>query len=368
MLIMQNLDITQLDNTVKPADILYYMKLIETMTIKDVYNQYYSKKYNGVYTTFTRKVEKWKKKISTDNSLLECANLAYSFKPYKSTVQLNKQGEIVQTWIKQDANIENYIESILNAIRDNVQPIKHEINTININENRLLEIPLADMHFGVCDYDYYIKTRDRLIAIINRHTWDEIHLIIGQDLFHNDDFEGRTTKGTPIEKVDMQKAWNDAKQFYYDIILECINKCKNIYIHYSKGNHDKSIGWTFVQLLKAMFPTLNYDDSLKARKCIYWNKCFIGFGHCEYSKSKSNDLFKQFVLEYPIEYSNSLIREIHCGHLHHETDSDEGIMVRRLPSGNKTDEWSENEGFIGTHKRFMIFEYEPGYLATINYI
>ena len=145
-------------------------------------------------------------------------------------------------------------------------------------------------------------------------------------------------------------------------------KSKNIFVHYSKGNHDKSIGWTFVQLLKAIFPNLKYDDSLKSRKCIYWDGCFIGFGHCDYKKSKSNDLFKQFVLEYPVEYSKSHVREIHCGHLHHETGEDEGIMIRRLPTGNKTDEWHEEEGFIGGHKRFMVFEYEPNFLATIHYV
>lgn len=356
-------------NTVSNDDKLFYLKLKETLTCKEIYNQYYSKKYPGLYSTFERKFYTWKSKMETDTKLLETANLAYTGKTYKSTVQVNKNGEIVQAWIKNNNNVEDYINEIITAIKENVSPIEYKENVQNIiSDERLLEIPLNDMHFGVCDYDYYSVTRDRLIKIINKFNWSEIHLIVGQDLFHNDDFEGRTTKGTNINKVDMQKAWNDAKQFYYDIITTCINKSQNIFIHYSKGNHDKTIGWTFVQMLKTMFPTLNFDDSLKARKCIYWNKCFIGFGHCEYAKSKSTDLFKQFVLEYPVEYSQSTIREIHCGHLHHEDDKDEGMMIRRLPSGTKTDEWSENEGFVGTHKRFMIFEYEPGHLASINYV
>jgi hypothetical protein len=362
------LDTTTAYNNVSLDDILFYIKLNETMTKKEIYDKYYSKKYKYSLDTFRKYMSIWNEKINNDTELLHSANLAYQFKPYKSTVQIDKEGNVIQAWIKQNKNEDEYYEMLLRAINENVQPINYDINLEDLIDNRLLEIPLFDMHFGLCDYKYYEQTRNRLIAIIKKHKWDEIHLIVGQDLFHNDDFEGRTTKGTLIEKVNMQQAWNDAKQFYYDIIMCSLTYCKNIHIHYSKGNHDKSISWTFVQLLKAMFPNLNYDDSLKPRKCIHWNGCFIGFGHCENKKSKPIDLFKQFVLEYPNEYANSTIREIHSGHLHHETGEDEGLMIRRLPTGNKIDEWNEEEGHVGAHKRFMVFEYEPNFLSAINYV
>lgn len=356
-------------NKVSDEDKLFYLKLKETMTCKDIYIQYYSKKYTGTYSTFERKLYNWRIKLQRDEALLETANLGYKSIPYKSTVQVNKDGEIVQAWIKNNNVIEDYVKDIILAIKENVKPIKYEKSNIFSNvENKLLEIPLFDMHFGINDYKYYEKTLTRIINIVNKHNWDEIHLIIGQDLFHNDDFEGRTTKGTNITKIDMQQAWNDAKSFYCNLIENCITYSSNIYIHYSKGNHDKTVGWTFIQLLKALFPDLNYDDSLKPRKHIYWNGCFIGFGHCEYKKSKNDDLFKQFVLEHPIDYSKSTVKEIHTGHLHHEDGSDLGLMIRRLPTGGKTDDWSENEGFIGAHKRFMIFEYEPHFLSAINYV
>ena len=358
----------QLHEKVSNEDKLFYLKLKETMTCKDIYNQYYSKKYKASFVSFEHKIYDWRKKFEKDEQLLEVANLKYECKPYKSTVQVNKNGEIVQAWIKNNNGVEDYVNEIINAIKENVKPLKYKINDLIDNENKLLEIPLFDMHFGVNDYEYYSNTLSRIINIIKKHKWDEIHVIIGQDLFHNDDFEGRTTKGTNIGKVDMQKAWNDAKLFYQELLIIGMQYSKNIYIHYSKGNHDKSIGWTFIQLLKALFPNLNYDDSLKPRKHIYWNGCFIGFGHCEYKKSKNEDLFKQFVLEYPVDYSKSTVKEIHAGHLHHEDGRDIGLMIRRLPTGGRTDDWSEEEGFIGAHKRFMIFEYEPHFLSAINYV
>lgn len=348
-------------------DKLFYVKLKETMTCKEIYEQHYSKKYAGSFSAFERKLYIWKSKLKRDAQILDVANLNFKCKPYRSTVQVNKNGDIVQAWIKND-NVENYVNDIINAIKENVKPINYNIKTTTVRRETMLEIPLFDMHFGINDYEYYSDTLDRIINIINKSSWDEIHVIIGQDLFHNDDFEGRTTKGTNITKVDMQKAWNDAKVFYYNILCNCIKQSENVFVHYSKGNHDKTVSWTFIQLLKALFPNLNYDDSLKPRKHIYWKGCFIGFGHCEYKKSKNDDLFKQFVLEYPIEYSKSTVKEIHTGHLHHEDGHDLGLMIRRLPTAGKTDDWSENEGFVGAHKRFMVFEYEPNFLSTINYV
>ena len=348
-------------------EIKNYVKLSETLQYRQIYEQYYSKKYTAPFVTFSRNMANWKHKYLKDTKILDAANLAHKFEPYKSTVQVDKEGNVVQAWIKQNSNVEDYVKEILTAIKENVQPLEYEFTQID-DSNRMLEIPLFDMHFGLCDYNYYENTKNRILNIINKHYWDEIHFIVGQDLFHNDNFEGRTTKGTVIEKVNMQQAWNDAKQFYYELIIKSMNSSNKVVIHYSKGNHDKTIGWTFVQLLKALFPTLTYDDDLKPRKCIYWNGCFIGFGHCEYKRSKSKELFKQFIFEYPQEYAKSSIREIHSGHLHCESGEDDGIMIRRLPAGNKTDEWSSNNGFIGTHKRFMIFEYEPNFLVHIDYV
>lgn len=359
---------TQSHKKVSNEDIKFYLKLNQTFSYTEIYDTYFKDKYGLQFDTFRKKMSFWKKKFAVDEEMLESANLAYKFKPYRSTVQVDKKGNVVQAWIKQQTNVEDYISQILDAIKENIEPVKCKEFKGNLNDTKMLEIPLFDMHFGVCDYEYYNNTKERIISIINKNNWDEINLLIGQDLLHNDGFEGKTTKGTIIEKVDMKSAWEDAKKFYYELITAALEQSKKVKIYYSKGNHDKSFSWAFIQMLKVMFPSIIVDDSLKPRKCIHWRKCFIGFGHCEYNKSKVIDLFKQFILDFPVEYAESDIKEIHAGHLHYEQGKDEGIMVRRLPSGNKTDEWSADNGYIGAHKRFMIFEYEPDFLSAIYYV
>ena len=78
-------------------------------------------------------------------------------------------------------------------------------------------------------------------------------------------------------------------------------------------------------------------------------------------------LFQNFVLDFPQEFAAAKVREIHSGHLHRES-VDEGMMVRRLPSGVPTDEWSSNNGYVGAHKRFQIFEWAENRLKSTHYI
>src|SRR5699024_2530106 len=85
----------------------------------------------------------------------------------------------------------------------------------DIAEDYMLEIPLFDMHFGIADYDYYKPVLLQVIELIKQRTYKEINIIIGQDLFHNDDFRGRTASGREIEYTDITKAWEDARRFYY---------------------------------------------------------------------------------------------------------------------------------------------------------
>ena len=119
-------------------------------------------------------------------------------------------------------------------------------------------------------------------------------------------------------------------------------------------------------MLKERYPYLEVDDSLRPRKAILWDGCFIGFGHCEYT-NRTQDLFRDFVMDYPAEFAAASVREIHAGHLHRES-ADNGVMVRRLASAVPVDEWSNNNGYASAHKRFQIFEWSTGRLKAIYYI
>lgn len=336
------------------------------VTYAEIYNRYNSVLGSMSLKTFKRRALEWKHKMATDAEMLDRANLAYKFAPHASTVQINANGEVVQAWIKQ--HTENRLEELLEALRDNtpvvqVCPTKHE------QAEGMLEIPLFDMHFGIADIEYYRDTLAEILAIIESRKWDKIAIPVGQDLFHNDSIEnGITTKGTPIEKVNLKKAVYDAKTFYFNLIDAAIANANEVRVMYSPGNHDKTVGWLFVQILLERYGKDIVDDSLAERKVIWWNGCFIGITHGNKKTDTAQGLRGKFTIEFPALFATAKVREIHTGHLHRESSLDEyGVQVRRMSTGNKDDEWTIIEGYK-SQKRFMLFAWMPDRLKAIYYV
>ena len=335
-------------------------------TYAEIYNEHIKEISGMSLRSFKRRMLEWKTKIDIDTNMLNSANLAYKFSPHASTVQVNGKGEVIQAWIKQ--HTENRIEELIEALRDNtpvlqIQPTKHE------QAEGMLEIPLFDMHFGIADLEYYKDTLAEILGIIEGKRWDKIIIPVGQDLFHNDSIAaGTTTKGTLIEKVNLKKAVYDAKTFYFNIIDTAIGNANEVKVIYSPGNHDKTVGWLFVQILLERYGKGIVDDSMADRKAVWWEGCFIGITHGDKRTDTPQGLRGKFTIEFPALFATAKVREIHTGHLHNESCRDEyGVQVRRMSTGNKDDEWTITEGYKA-QKRFMLFEWMPNKLKAIYYV
>lgn len=255
-------------------------------------------------------------------------------------------------------------EKFLESVNEKVKPIN--VGRIIKSSKKLLEIPLYDMHFGVSDLEHY---ECHLIAILekieSRH-WDEILFVVGQDLLHNDNFRGQTASGTYIDKVDMEKAFDEALSFYSTLMHKAIEKSNRTKAIYVKGNHDESMSYGLFRVLKATFPEIVFDSSLKQRKAFVWEKVFIGLSHGDKGATR---ILENFISEFGKLIANAEVKEVHLGHLHTEKAKDQfGIMQRTLTTANKTDDWHDDNGFIGSNKRFQIFEYSPTKIDAIYYI
>lgn len=232
--------------------------------------------------------------------------------------------------------------------------------------SKLLEISLYDMHFGVSSLEYYQNHLEEIVYKIRSRSWEKILFVIGQDLLHNDNFKGQTANGTQIDKVDMEKAFDEAVAFYETLIKEALVKANEIDCIYVKGNHDESISYGLFRTLKATFPQVNFEGSMKQRKGFVWEKIFIGLTHGD---KGANRLMENFLSEYGKLIAQAEVKEIHAGHLHTEITKDKfGIVQRTLATANKTDDWHEDNGFVGANKRFQLFEYSPTTLDAIYYI
>lgn len=337
--------------------------------LREIYDNYFKKQFERPqnYESFRHSIRKWSTKIFADDFTLMSGTYE-GFVAHDATVQVSANGEIVQAWIKQKAE-DTDPEEFLKAIRESVDSYKYEPKTFE-NANSMLEIPLFDMHWGVAYMDYYEPVLNQILDYVYSHPWKRIVIPFGQDFFHNDSIvNGQTTKGTNIEKVDMMRAVKEGRQFICAIIdaaLECSDEVK---VLYSPGNHDRSISWMFIQVLLERYGPTVVDDSLEYRKVFTYGKNAIMATHGDSKQATPRALAQIFPISFPAEFAQANIREVHAGHLHHEGEADiHGVMVRRLSTGGKTDEWSDREDFVGAHKRFMLFEWGSEKLKSIHYI
>lgn len=344
----------------------------EGKTYREIYNSYFvhSVEEPAAFNGFRCMLQKWMRKHYPDDVTLEFGTYE-GFTAHDATVQVTKNGEIVQAWIKQKAN-DFDPEDFVAAIRAAVEPVDY-YPVCRDDATRMLEIPLFDMHWGVAFMDHYEPVLREILDLIDSREWDKIVIPFGQDFFHNDSIvNGQTTKGTVIEKVDMMRAVKEAKQFMYSMIDLAMTKASKVEILYTAGNHDRSISWMFMQVLSERYgkrSNVIVDDSLEYRKVITYGKNSIMITHGDSKQATAKNLAHIFPISFPEEFAYANVREVHAGHLHHEAEADiYGVMVRRLSSGGKTDDWSNREDFVGAHRRFMVFEWDQNKLASIHYI
>ena len=341
----------------------------EGRTCREIYDTYFKPETdsNASYNSFRSMIYRWSKKQWADTTTL-AAGTYEGFVAHDATVQVSNTGEIIQAWIKQKAE-EFDTKDFIKAIRESVEPFVYDSKVYD-NTDRMLEIPLFDMHWGVAFMDHYKPVLTDLLHLINSRTWNKIVIPFGQDFFHNDSIiNGQTTKGTVIEKVDMIRAVKEAKSFMYALIDTAIHRSNEVSVIYSAGNHDRSTSWMFMQVLLERYGPSVVDDTLEYRKVIRYGKNSIMITHGDSKQATAKNLAHIFPISFPEEFANADVREVHSGHLHHEAEADIfGVMVRRLCSGGKVDDWSNKEDFVGTHRRFMVFEWDQKKLASIHYI
>lgn len=352
------------------------LKMIEEgKTPKAIYESYYAQVVENpcALESFKRRLRGWKSKFRADTYTLDAGTYP-NFVAHDATVRVNGKGEVIEAWVKQKADVLD-VEAFLEGIKEHVEPYDYQIPMSAVLANQqvghnMLEIPLFDMHWGVATMEDYKETLDDIIQIMSAQRWAQIVIPFGQDFFHNDSIvKGETTKGTKIEKVDMQRAVKEAKQFIYAIIDLAIEVSSEVKVIYTPGNHDQSISWMFMQVLLERYGEEIVDDSMAYRKCFTFGANAIMVTHGQAKKSSTaKSLAPLFPIAFPLEFANATTREIHAGHLHHEEADACGAMVRRLSSAVPTDDWTDLEDFIGANKRFMLFEWSPKKLRSIHYI
>lgn len=228
----------------------------------------------------------------------------------------------------------------------------------------LLEIPVTDAHFGINSFKDYNSVRERIVNLIDNR--ERIVLMMGSDNLHVNGFDNQTVKGTQLEEVDVERAWEQAFLFYADIIENGLKYAGAVDVIYLPGNHDRDLSWALAKALERMYPQAEFDINMEQYKAFRYGRVAIGWTHGD--KGKPADFDRVFPAMFPDVFEGAVTREIHYGHVHHEKVLDTyGTMVRALPTGTIANKYTVDNGYI-SERRFQCFEYDGDNLRAIHYV
>lgn len=255
-------------------------------------------------------------------------------------------------------------------LTDRVAP-KQPKAPVNVDEERYLVIPLFDLHFGPNSLTDYDESLGKIYKQLETE-YKRVLIISGGDILDSDNHQSTTTSGTQLETTDLNQAWDDAFDFFDLIIDKALDHAEEVEVLYVPGNHDYTSGQTLFKPLNRLYrdeDRLTVNDEQESFKATLLGSNFIGATHGVKRNKK----------DYPMIYATQFsqlwgaedvhTREVYTGHLHFEHTVDmNGLVIRQMPTRNEENQWSRDNGFMGSHKRFMLIEYSEYETEMIRYV
>lgn len=276
---------------------------------------------------------------------------------------------------------------MMKSVFDDFQSPKLEKISYTCEDGFLLEIPIVDFHLGLLAWaeetgeDYDLKIAEHLykstiLDIISRAKAynlkiEKVLFPVGQDFYNSDTVENTTTKGTHL---DSDTRWGKLFVKGVDLLVWSIEQLRRIApveSFHVAGNHDKIMSYCAVVALQAYFRnTENVDITVspKPRKYSQFGNCLIGFAH---GADEGKRIKNMMQVEAPEMWGQTKFREMHLGHLHHESvEEDGGVIYRHIGTMKMTDAWETEKAYVGAiHKvQAFVWDKEKGKVLTIDSI
>lgn len=241
-----------------------------------------------------------------------------------------------------------------------------------VKEPHLFELSPADLHVGKYawagetgeDYDCDIAA-DRLneaVEVLAERAEmfgvDRCLYVMGNDLLQVDNEKNQTTRGTD---VDTDTRYKRVFRRACELQIMAVNRLLElgpVDVVVVPGNHDELAAFHAGEYLAAHFrlnSDVRVDNEPPLRKYYRYGRNLLGFTHGNNEKPAALPMI--MASERPQDWSETISREFHCGHLHKRkathyvpTDTIEGVTVRILPSLSATDRWHHVKGYVGGMK------------------
>ena len=320
------------------------------------------------------------KKVLSDDELLELH--AFDPKKFKIRTVTSNEWSVTTGEGEQWYNFQSKIvaepkvvedidwDELGERLADRVTP-KQPKAPLNVDDERYLVIPMYDLHFGANTIEDYDDSLAKIYKQLEAE-YKKVLIISGGDILDADNHQSTTASGTQLDTIDLNQAWDDAFDFFDLIIDKALDCAEEVEVLYVPGNHDYTSGQTLFKPLNRLYrdeDRLTINDEQESFKATLLGSNFIGATHG----------IKRNKKDYPMIYATQFsqlwgaegvhTREVYTGHLHFEHTVDmNGLVIRQMPTRNVDNQWSRDNGFMGSHKRFMVVEYSEYETEMIRYV
>ena len=258
------------------------------------------------------------------------------------------------------------IEGIV-AHKEPYDPLNVEIKP----EPLYLVMPSFDTHFKGNTLEEYKSSLSKTLTVIKSHSWKKSLLILGGDQLHVDSLDNRTRKGTQLETVDFAKSVDEALSYYEAIIQALIKASKEIEIVSCVGNHDATTGYMLARILEraySKYDQIHWQVDLRTRKVSMLGQNFIASAHGDKNMKR---VIQTLPGEFAEKWARATTRELFVGHLHNELVQSKAfgfIQVRQVSTRIPTDQWHDDNAFVGSAKSFQLVQYNENEVDTVYYV
>jgi hypothetical protein len=311
----------------------------------------------------------------------------------KTTVQYNKDGEVVTEWrrLHPEAKfMEDLVENLGQRLHGKGR-LKHRKIKKTDDPGNLFEIDIFDAHIGmyadkdetgVENYDTD-KARARVVNAVEHlaskaNTPEKAVLVFGGDIQHADNRSNRTEKSGNILDVDTRygRVIDHVSTTCIDCVEIAAAIAPEVEIVVIPGNHDFHSSLWIAQVLKHMYannPHITINTQQTFRKAITWGSNLLAWAHGDGVKPAK---WAQLIAaEFAPQWGSTTFRHLKLGHVHHArtiapvvVDEQSGILVEYLEALCPADAWHAGAGFVGTQRGASAFEYNKKYgLTTRHY-
>ena len=285
-------------------------------------------------------------------------------------------GQVKLTWHKTQADKEQQIAALLDAVRVGLadlpfSPMTPRVPTVN-TDDLLAVYPMGDPHLGMLAwpaetgnaFDLAIAERnlytavDRLVQLAPR--CKEALIINCGDFFHADNKAGTTTRGT---RVDTDGRWpkvlSTGIKLMRRLIDRALEKHERVTVINEIGNHDDHTAIVLSIALAQFYehePRVIIDTSPQPFHFFRFGKVLIGTHHGD--AVKREDLLGVMAVDQRKAWGESEHCYWYIGHVHHDTLKElAGCTVESFRTLAGKDEWHHKHGYRSGRDMKMIIHH-----------